>query len=437
MNSHKWHWLHSPITGGVLLVISAAIALLWANLAPDHYHHVWHNTLWEYSTIISDKQFQVTLHKIVNEFLMAIFFFFIGLEIKRELLDGELSSVQKASLPIFAALGGVLFPAGIYYFMNAGLSSAHGWGIPMATDIAFALGVLAIVGSRVPFALKVFLSALAIGDDLMAVIVIAIFYTEQIFVSELMIGLGCLVLLGIANRVGIRNRLFYYSVGLCLVWVSFLASGVHATVAGVAVAFTIPSRREISMHSYIEKAKALLVGLETERHCEKDVLSDHALNSLKQMKALSYKATNPLQMKEDVLHPISALFIVPIFALGNAGVIIDSSMLEQLTNPIVLGIAIGLIIGKPVGILLFTKLLIVTKLGELPRGVTWSHIIGAGFLAGMGFTMSLFITDLAFTNPEFQVIAKVSVLMASIVSGIIGYTILMNIKPAPQDEKAS
>jgi len=429
MSSHKWHWLHSPITGGVLLVIAATIALLWANIAPDHYHHVWHNTLWEVSTGLSDKIHQINLHKIANEFLMAIFFFFIGLEIKRELLDGELSSVQKAALPLFAALGGVILPAGIYYVMNAGLPTANGWGIPMATDIAFALGVLAIVGSRVPVTLKVFLSALAIGDDLMAVIVIAIFYTEQIFMNELMVGIAGLVILGIANRLGVRNNIFYYGVGLIIVWISFLASGVHATVAGVAVAFTIPSRREISMTSYLDQAKKLLSGLEDDRHCEKDVLSRHAIKSLKKIKALSYQAANPLQLKEDALHPLATLIIVPFFALGNAGVIIDSSMLNELTNPVVLGIAAGLIVGKPLGILLFTKLLILLKWGSLPKGVTWTHVIGAGFLAGIGFTMSLFITDLAFSDPQHQIIAKVAVFVASLISGIIGYIILVRAKP--------
>jgi len=429
MSSHKWHWLHSPITGGVLLVIAATIALLWANISPDHYHHVWHNTLWEVSTGMSDKIHKINLHAIANEFLMAIFFFFIGLEIKRELLDGELSSMQKAALPIFAALGGVILPAGIYWAFNTGTATVNGWGIPMATDIAFALGVLAIVGSRVPVTLKVFLSALAIGDDLMAVMVIAIFYTEQIFMNELMFGLAGLVILGIANRMGVRNNIFYYSVGLSIVWISFLASGVHATVAGVAVAFTIPSRREISMTSYLDQAKALLKGLETERHDEEDVLSKHAIKSLKKIKSLSYQAANPLQLKEDALHPIATLIIVPFFALGNAGVIIDSSMLQQLTNPVVLGIAAGLIVGKPLGIYLFTKLLIALKWGELPKGVTWTHVIGAGFLAGIGFTMSLFITDLAFTNPEHQIIAKVAVFVASLISGLIGYIILVRAKP--------
>ena len=385
MGSYKWHWLHHPVTGGVLLVIAAAIALFWANISPDHYHHTWHNTLWEVSTGMSDKVHKINLHKIANEFLMAIFFFFIGLEIKRELLDGELSSVKKAILPLFAALGGVIFPAGIYYFFNAGLESANGWGIPMATDIAFALGVLAIVGSRVPITLKVFLSALAIGDDLMAVIVIAIFYTEQIYINELMFGIVGILVLALANRLGVRKHLFYYTIGLTIVWVSFLASGVHATVAGVAVAFTIPSRREISMHSYLDQTKALLKKLESDRHDKEDVLSKNALKHLKKIQILSHQASNPLQLKEDALHPLATLFIVPFFALGNAGIIIDGGMLDELTNPIVLGIAAGLVIGKPLGICLFTKLLIILKWGALPKGVTLVTYHWGRFLSGYWF----------------------------------------------------
>jgi NhaA family Na+:H+ antiporter len=430
MSSPKWHWLHSPITGGILLVIATSAALIWANIMPEHYHHFWHHTLWEISTGLEDSRHAINLHKIANEFLMAIFFFFIGLEIKRELLDGELSSLQKALLPLFAALGGVIFPATFFYLLNSGLPSANGWGIPMATDIAFALGVLAIVNSRVPVTLKLFLSALAIGDDLMAVIVIAIFYTEQIFAYELLIGLAGVVILGIANRAGVRSPLFYYTIGLSVVWISFLASGVHATIAGVAVAFTIPSRRAISMDSYLNQARGLLDKLEMDRYCKKDVLTKHAIKTLNKMKLISFQAANPLQLKEEALHPIATLFIVPFFALGNAGIIIDNSMLAQLSNPIVLGISFGLIFGKPLGILLFTKLLTSLNWGQLPQGVTWPQIVGVGFLAGMGFTMSLFITDLAFQDPQMQIIAKVSVLSASVISGIIGYIILVRSRTA-------
>jgi NhaA family Na+:H+ antiporter len=422
----KWSWLHSPITGGILLIIAATTALFWANLAPSLYHHAWHDALFSVSSGFSATLYSISLHQIVNEFLMAIFFFFIGLEMKRELLDDDLSSLKKAALPLFSALGGVIFPAGIYYFFNMGTDTVNGWGIPMATDIAFALGVLAMVGSRVPLSLKIFLSALAIGDDLMAVLVIAIFYTEQIFVNELLVGFLGLIILALTNKMGVRNPLVYYSIGLIIVWISFLASGVHATIAGVAVAFTIPSRREISMGNYLVTAKGLLGSLEKERHNKADVLTKNAISSLREIRDLSYQASNPLQLKEEALHPISALFIVPLFALGNAGVIVDNSMLAELTNPIVLGIAAGLIIGKPLGIFLFAKLLTLLKLGQLPGGVTWAHIIGVGFLAGMGFTMSLFISDLAFSEPEQKIVAKVAVLLASIISGILGYVILMS-----------
>jgi len=431
MSSQKWHWLHSPITGGVLLVVATLFALIWANIAPENYHHVWHDIIWEISTGLNEQPHKINLHKIANEFLMAIFFFFIGLEIKREVLAGELSSLQKATLPLFAALGGVIFPAGLYYAFNVGTDTINGWGIPMATDIAFALGVLAIVGSRVPVSLKIFLSALAIGDDLIAVLVIAMFYTEQIFVNELLIGLAGIIVLALANRAGVRHHLFYYTIGLSIVWISFLASGVHATVAGVIVAFTIPSRRKISMDSYLNQTKNLLASLEAERFHKQDILTSHTINTLRNIKKLSYQASNPLQIKEKALHPIATLFIVPFFALGNAGVIVSESILQELTNPLMIGIAAGLIVGKPLGIYLFTKLLTILKWGSLPTGVTWSHVIGAGFLAGMGFTMSLFITDLAFKDPEYQVIAKVSVLVASVISGIIGYIILMN---SPQNE---
>ncbi len=428
MASKPFAWLHSPITGGALLVAAAVTALLWANIAPEHYHHFWHETLWQVGKG-TDDVVSINLHAVANEFLMAIFFFFIGLEIKRELLDGQLSTVQEAILPAFAALGGVLVPVLIYTIFNYGTPTANGWGVPMATDIAFALGVLALVGSRVPLSLKVFLSALAIGDDLMAVIVIAIFYTNEIIFTELLWGLVGLAILGVANRAGVRNFTFYYVVGLGIVWIGFLTSGVHATIAGVAVAFTVPSRRGMSMNDYLDQTKVLLNKLEPDRHCEKDVLSKNAIKSLHNIKALSYDASNPLQLKEKALHPITTLFIVPFFALGNAGVTMEPGMLGQLLNPVSLGIAAGLVIGKPLGIFLFTKLLIVLGWGKLPEGVTWSHIIGVGFLAGMGFTMSLFITDMAFSNPEDQLIAKVSVLLASVVSGIIGFALLMK-KPA-------
>ena len=423
MAGKKMAWLHSPITGGALLVAAAIAALVWANLAPEHYHHFWHATIWQVGQGTKDVH-AINLHAITNEFLMAIFFFFIGLEIKRELFDGELSSVKKAALPVVAALGGVIAPVLIYFAFNGGTDTARGWGVPMATDIAFALGVLALVGSRAPLTLKVFLSALAIGDDLMAVLVIAIFYTSEINFNELLYGIGGLTILAVANKLGVRQLWIYYVAGLGIVWVGFLASGVHATIAGVAVAFTVPSRRGMSMNDYLDQVKALLQNLESDRHDKGDVLSKNAIKTLRKVKRLSYEASNPLQLKEKALHPIATLFIVPLFALGNAGIPINQEIIGQLLSPIALGVGLGLLIGKPLGIYLFTRLLVASGLGSLPAGVTWRHIIGAGFLAGMGFTMSIFITDLAFIAEMNQLTSKMAVLIASIISGVIGYVLL-------------
>ncbi|MCE0559079.1 Na+/H+ antiporter NhaA [Motilimonas sp. E26] len=423
MAGKKMAWLHSPITGGALLVAATLAALLWANLAPEHYHHFWHATIWQVGAGTKDVH-SINLHAIANEFLMAIFFFFIGLEIKRELLDGELSSVKKAALPVVAALGGVILPVVIYLAFNGGTDTARGWGVPMATDIAFALGVLALVGSRAPLALKVFLSALAIGDDLMAVLVIAIFYTSEINFSELLYGIIGLAILGAANRFGVRKLWIYYVAGLGIVWMGFLASGVHATIAGVAVAFTVPSRRGMAMNDYLEKLKHLMHSLEADRHDKADVLSKHAIKTLRKIKHLSYEASNPLQLKEKALHPIATLFIVPVFALGNAGIPINQEIMSQLLSPIALGVGLGLLVGKPLGIYLFTRALVALGIGALPEGITWRHIIGAGFLAGMGFTMSIFITDLAFIAEVNQLTSKMAVLIASVISGVIGYILL-------------
>ncbi|MCE2597033.1 Na+/H+ antiporter NhaA [Motilimonas cestriensis] len=423
MAGKKMAWLHSPITGGALLVAATLAALLWANLAPEHYHHFWHATIWQVGAGAKGVH-SINLHAIANEFLMAIFFFFIGLEIKRELLDGELSSVKKAALPVVAALGGVILPVIIYLAFNGGSDTARGWGVPMATDIAFALGVLALVGSRAPLALKVFLSALAIGDDLMAVLVIAIFYTSEINFNELLYGLIGLAILGVANRFGVRKLWVYYVAGLGIVWMGFLASGVHATIAGVAVAFTVPSRRGMAMNDYLDKLKQLMHSLEADRHDKADVLSKHAIKTLRKIKRLSYEASNPLQIKEKALHPFATLFIVPVFALGNAGIPINQEIMSQLLSPIALGVGLGLLVGKPLGIYLFTRALVALGIGSLPEGITWRHIIGAGFLAGMGFTMSIFITDLAFVAEVNQLTSKMAVLIASIISGVIGYTLL-------------
>ena len=417
--------IHNPATGGILLIISVAVALIWANWNDSHaYHDFWHKTMFRFG---EPGQFfyDVSIHHFVNDFLMAIFFFLTGLEIKREIKAGELSTLKKAVVPISAAVGGMLFPALIYFVFNFGSDSVSGWGVPMATDIAFSLGVLALLGSRVPLSLKIFLTALAIADDIGAVLVIAVFYTDQIILSEIITAtIGILILVG-ANLAGIRNRGFYYTVGILVVWVSFVYSGVHATIAGILVAFTIPSDTTIDTKTYIDKSEKLLSRLKSENSKEvKGIISKEKLEILIEQKNLILDAYNPLQYKEKFWHPIVSFFIMPIFALANAGVELKGNFSDLIVHPIFLGIFFGLILGKLVGVYLMTKLAQILKLGELPGEITNMHIVGVGLLAGLGFTMSLFISNLAFFSEAHIDIAKQAILVASFVAGIAGYLIL-------------
>jgi len=417
--------MHNPAVSGILLIISTAIALLWANSGDgSSYTHFWHTTL---IRIGEPGQFfyDMSIHHFVNDFLMAIFFFLTGLEIKREIKAGELSSFKKAAVPIFAAIGGMLIPALIFVAFNYDNSSVSGWGVPMATDIAFSLGILALVGSRVPLSLKIFLTALAIADDIGAVLVIAIFYTDQIIVSEILWAIGGIIVLITANFAGIRNRNFYYIVGILVVWVAFVYSGVHATIAGILVAFTVPADTKIDTHTYIQRTEELVKRLKKiENTDEEGIISVEKHDILMKQKELLLNAYNPLQYKEQFWHPIVNFLIMPVFALANAGVVLSGSFSDLLVEPIFLGIFFGLIFGKLSGVFLMTKLAQWLKIGELPKEIKNIHIIGVGLLAGLGFTMSLFISNLAFFSPEHIDIAKQSILVASFVAAISGYLIL-------------
>lgn len=417
--------IHNPATAGIILILSTIVALIWANLDDSHsYHDFWHETLFRFG---EPGQFfyDVSIHHFVNDFLMAVFFFLTGLEIKREIKAGELSSIKKAMVPLFAAIGGMVVPAVIFVAFNYGESSISGWGVPMATDIAFSLGILALLRTRVPLSLKIFLTALAIADDLGAILVIAFFYTDLIVVNEILIaGVGITILV-VANYVGIRNRNFYYVVGILVVWVSFVYSGVHATIAGIFVAFTVPADTVIDTCTYIEKSEKLLSKLKKEDTKEiKGIISNEKVEILIEQKKLILSAYNPLQYKEKFWHPIVSFFIMPIFALANAGVVLSVGIGDLIIHPIFLGIFFGLIIGKLVGIFLMTKLAQILKLGELPEEITNAHIIGVGLLAGLGFTMSLFISNLAFFSEAHIDIAKQAILGASFVAGLAGYLIL-------------
>ena len=415
------NFINEEAYGGIILIITTLIALIWANSAfYESYHYLWHEFkvgfVWG-DIDMSDH----SLHHWINDGLMAIFFFVIGLEIKREIMGGELSSIKKASLPLAAAVGGMVFPAVVYAFITIKYPEfGDGWGIPMATDIAFALGLLALLGKRVPLNLKIFLTALAIADDLGAVLVIAIFYTEAINYSELLSAAFFIGILVIANIAGVRRTTFYGVIGLAGVWMAFIFSGVHATIAGVLIALTIPAKTKINENEYITRLLKKITKFKESKPSEGSLLTNEQAHLISNIEKLNDEAHTPLQKLEHALHPFTAYFILPIFALSNAGVHVEGSVVAMLFHPISLGIIGGLVLGKFIGITLLSKLVIKLKIAVLPEGVTWRHIYGVSFLAGIGFTMSIFISELAFSNEEYKQIAKVGIMAASLISAVIG-----------------
>ena len=415
-------FLHKEASGGILLIACTIVALIWANSPfADSYHHLWHTYL---SIDLGGLGLKYSIHHWINDGLMVVFFFVVGLEIKRELLVGELSSVKKASLPIAAALGGMIFPALIYTIFNLGSEGSSGWGIPMATDIAFVVGILALLGKSVPLALKIFILALAIVDDIGAVLVIAVFYTSQISFVSLMIAAGLLTLLVIMNKMGVRNLIIYTIVGIAL-WLAFLKSGVHATVAGVLLAFTIPVSSRINTKKFKNETEVLLKDFDNAgEHGDNVLTNSERLIIVDQIENNCEKILTPLQRFEHDLHPWVSFFIMPVFALANAGVTIGDGLIPALTNPISLGIVLGLFIGKQIGIFSFSYLAVKLKFASEPEGVSWKKIYAASVLAGIGFTMSLFIANLAFNSPELLNISKVGILTGSLLSGIVGFIIL-------------
>jgi NhaA family Na+:H+ antiporter len=366
-----------------------------------------------------------SLHFWVNDALMAVFFFLVGLEIKRELLAGELVSPRHAALPIVAALGGVTVPAIIYCIFNAGGEGARGWGIPMATDIAFVIGVMAVLGKRVPLGLKVFLTALAIVDDIIAVVVIALFYTSNVAWVALAAAAAFIALAWALNRLGVQHPLPYALIGV-VVWFTVLESGVHATVAGVVMALTIPSRNAINQREFLEQSRAALDHFEKASQVEPlDILSD--IEQQVAVEALQdgcEKVQPPLHRIEHDLHPWVTFVIMPLFVLANAGVVLRGSW-SSVLEPVTLGVALGLVLGKPIGITLASWLAVRLRLASLPQNVTWRHIHGAGWLAGIGFTMSLFMAGLAFDGQAQLTFSKIGILIASISAGAIGSGILL------------
>ena len=365
---------------------------------------------------------------------MAFFFFVIGLELKREIMAGELSTVKDAILPVAAGLGGMLFPALIYLAFNPAGPAKDGWGIPMATDIAFALGILFLLGKRVPLSLKIFLTALAIADDIGAVLVIAFFYTSSIDLVNLGVGIGFMALLVGSNLLGIRSTLWFGLVGIGGLWTAFLMSGIHATIAAVLAAFTIPARVKISDIQFISKIRLLINRFEKANTIDASLVTPEQLRILEDVRHVAKQALTPLQRLEHGMHPFVAFVVMPVFAFANAGITFPPDILDLFLSPITLGVIFGLLVGKVTGVFGMTWLMVKLGWATLPRGTRWIHIFGVGMLASVGFTMSLFITGLAFETKEFDLQAKLGILTASLIGGVLGYFTLSRTLEMPEDD---
>lgn len=421
------HFIHAQTTTGLILIFATVLALIFANTTlVDAYTHFIHTNI---TFNVGEWKISHSIHHWINDGLMAIFFFMVGLEIKRELLIGELSSIKIAALPIFSAIGGMVLPALIYIYINNGDVGVDGWGIPMATDIAFAISALILLGNRVPKSLVTFLVALAIVDDLGAVLVIAIFYTNEINMLALILAGISLMSMIALNRFGVRVVFPYFVVGLFL-WFFMLESGVHATIAGVLAAMTIPSKPKEPPVTFSESIKNLL-----DVYDNYPVATDHNTHDaqkaiLRNIQDKIDHVGSPATKLERDLHLPVGLLIIPIFALANAGITIDMSTIgASLSSNISIGIIAGLILGKVLGIAGIAWLAIKLRIASLPSNSTMSQIFGVAFLGGIGFTMSIFVSDLAFAgNAEFIYQAKAGILIASLVSGLIGYFWLRNFK---------
>ena len=411
-------------TASVVLVVCTILALVIANSAWSHKYNALLET--PLGIVFGQSTISMDVRHWINEGLMTFFFFLLGIEIKREILVGEIKSARRLA-PIFAAAtGGMLVPALVFMLFNAGTAFAHGWGIPMATDTAFAVGILALAGRHIPRSAFTFLAALAILDDLGAILVIALFYSETINIPDLYISLLILALLIIFNIIGIRKPSIYLLTGL-IMWAAMLDSGIHATITGILVAATVPARPKRESHWFIQTASNLMSRfehIENKKDNTSPILGEEEQHVVvESVQDAAEKATTPLRRWERTLeHPVS-LFVMPIFALANAGISIELNALPVvLSEPLAIGIILGLLVGNGLGIPLFTYLALRTNLGQLPSDIDMRHVTGLGLLGGMGFTMSIFISNLGFENtPETLIIAKTAILLASLIAGISGY----------------
>lgn len=434
LSQYGRNFLQAPWAGGIVLIVCVVVAMLLANLpATSHlYHRLLHMELglWIDGNLFPEN---MNLEKFVNDGLMVVFFFTVGLEIRREISHGELSTPKKAILPVVAALGGMLVPATIYALFNAGTAVANGWGIPTATDIAFAIGIMSLLGDRVPISLKVFLTALAVADDLGAIFVIAIFYGET--PNMVLLGIALVIMVGIyiMRRMG-EFRMLAYLIPACIVWILFYYSGVHATISGVAMAMLIPTQPRYSRSYFLHKADIIERGIKSlEGEENQNEAEEQRLYYLRRMTQISNGSQGMSHRMEQLLMPYVNFIIMPIFALVNAGVHIPSAEYFNIfeyspeLGSIGMGIFFGLVVGKPLGISLFSFLAVKLGVADKPAGSTWSMLIAVACLGGIGFTMSIFVDNLAFdkvTHQEFIDMGKIAILMASTTAALIGAAVI-------------
>lgn len=411
-------------SGGIVLILSVALAMLLANSnIAESYFHFFEQ---EVGFIVNGEPYlNYSLHHWINDGLMAMFFFVVGLELKREFIGGELADIRNTILPIGAAIGGMIVPALIFLSLNIGTPQTMGWGIPMATDIAFALGVVYLLGDKVPASAKLFLTTLAIVDDLGAVLVIAFFYTSELSIASLLFGLGFLAVMFIGNRLGIKSLFFYAVLGIGGVWVTFLLSGIHATIAAVLAAFMIPADAKINESVYLKRMKKLTRRFEKEEPNEVRTLEEGQVDVLTHIQHDTEIAIPLLQQLEHKMSPIVTFLIMPIFAIANAGIsFTDLSLSDIFSTHVALGVTLGLLLGKPIGIIGATFLMVKLRWATLPSAITRRTLMGLGMLASIGFTMSMFISTLAFTDELLMTQAKLGIFLASILGGIGGYVLL-------------
>ncbi|MCY3569538.1 MAG: Na+/H+ antiporter NhaA [Chloroflexi bacterium] len=415
--------------GGIVLVVAAAIALAWANIDFSSYDAFWHAHI---SIDLSIWSFDQSLQHVVNDVLMVVFFLVVGAEIKREFTHGELRDPRQAALPIVAALGGMIVPAGLYVALNAGGDGSSGWGIPVATDIAFALGVLALVGKGVPVQLKVFLLTLAVADDVGGILIIAIFYSESIRVEWIAGMIGAVGFLLLLKQMGFRHMAIH-ALGGVFLWLTLWEAGVHATLAGVILGLIVPADALYDDKGITRRFDYLLQRLRYVQEDPDPAVREHdSHEALRNIEHVAKEGLSPLEHLEETMAPISAFVVVPIFALANAGIHITGDSIDAALNSnIAWGIFVGLLLGKFVGIVGASALAIRLGIAFKPQQLNWSHLGGAALLAGIGFTVAIFIANLSFANASEELLegAKIGIFAASIVAAVLGFAVLRSIKP--------